>query len=88
MEDERVVAGLHCGEVLADLTDYVEGWLGHDRSQRLTEHIRACEGCRRLLQDLTVVVRAVRGMPEEPLEPGVEARLQAHLNPEDTQTIA
>ena len=88
MEDERIVAGLHCGEVLADLTDYVEGWLGHDRSQRLTEHIRACEACRRLLQDLTVVVRAVRSLPEEPLEPDVEARLQSHLNPEETPPLA
>lgn len=87
MEDERVVAGLHCGEVLADLTDYVEGWLGQDRSQRLTEHIRACVECRRLLQDLSVVVRAVRSLPEEALEPGVEARLQAHLNPEETSPL-
>ncbi len=88
MEDERVVAGLHCGEVLADLTDYVEGWLGQDRSQRLTEHIRGCDGCRCLLTDLTVLIRAVRAMPEEPLDPGVEARLHAHLNPEETHPLA
>jgi len=84
MDDERVVAGLHCGEVLADLTEYVEGWLGQDRSQRLGEHLRGCEGCRRLLHDLGLVIRAVRALPEQPLAPDVEARLQTSLNPEDT----
>lgn len=88
MEDERVVAGLHCGEVLADLTDYVEGWLGQDRSQRITEHIRSCGGCRSLLTALTVLIRAVRALPEEPLDTGVEARLHAHLNPEETHPLA
>lgn len=72
MEDERIVAGLHCGEVLADLTEYVEGWLGPDRSQRIGEHLRGCEGCRRLLTDLGLMIRAVRAMPEEPLAPGAE----------------
>lgn len=84
MDDERVVAGLHCGEVLADLTEYVEGWLGQDRSQRLGEHLRGCEGCRRLLHDLGLVIRAVRALPDPPLAPEVAARLQTALNPEET----
>ncbi|HEX6903042.1 MAG TPA: zf-HC2 domain-containing protein [Thermoanaerobaculia bacterium] len=87
MDDERVVAGLHCGEVLADLTEYVEGWLGQDRSQRLGEHLRGCEGCRRLLHDLGLVIRAVRALPEQPLAPDVEARLQTSLNPEDAPPL-
>ena len=87
MDDERIVAGLHCGEVLADLTEYIEGWLGQDRSQRIGEHLRGCEGCRRLLQDLGLVIRAVRALPEQPLAPDVEARLQISLNPEDTPPL-
>jgi predicted anti-sigma-YlaC factor YlaD len=87
MDDERVVAGLHCGEVLADLTEYIEGWSGQDRSQRIGEHLRGCEGCRRLLHDLGLVIRAVRALPEQPLAPEVEARLQISLNPEDTNPL-
>lgn len=87
MQDEGVVAGLHCGEVLADLTDYIEGWLGQDRSARITEHLRGCEGCRRLLNDLTSLVRVLRQMPEEPLDSGVAARLYAHFHPEDTAPL-
>lgn len=87
MDDERVVAGLHCGEVLADLTEYIEGWLGQDRSQRLGEHLRGCEGCRRLLHDLGLVIRAVRALPDPPLAPDVEARLQTALNPEEPHPL-
>lgn len=87
MDDERVVAGLHCGEVLADLSEYVEGWLGQDRSQRIGEHLRGCEGCRRLLHDLGLVIRAVRALPEQPLAPEIEARLQTSLDPEDTHPL-
>lgn len=87
LDEPRIVAGLHCGEVLADLTEYIEGWLGQDRSQRIGEHLRGCEGCRRLLHDLGLVVRAVRALPEQPLAPGVEARLNAYLNPEDTHPV-
>ncbi|HEX4496126.1 MAG TPA: zf-HC2 domain-containing protein [Thermoanaerobaculia bacterium] len=75
MEDERVVAGLHCGEVLADLTEHLDGRLSRDRAERIDEHLTGCEGCRRFAGAVTAVVRAVRQLPDEPLAPEIEERL-------------
>ena len=60
MEDERVVAGLHCGEVLADLSEHLDGRLSLDRAERIDEHLAGCAGCRRFVGEVTA---AVRGAP-------------------------
>lgn len=83
MDDERIVAGLHCGEVLADLTEHLDGRLSGGRSALIDEHLQACEGCRRLGGEIAAVVRALRELPAEPLAPEVEARLLTALFPEE-----
>lgn len=85
MEPERLFAGLHCGEVLADLTEHLDGRLGLDRALRIDEHLEACAGCRTLSEELAAVVRAVRQLPDEPLPHEIEARLLARLHPVPTQ---
>jgi anti-sigma factor RsiW len=79
MEGERIVAGLHCGEVLADLSEHLDGRLSLDRAERIDEHLAECAGCRRLLGEVTAVVRALRQLPDEPLPPDVEERLAEAL---------
>jgi anti-sigma factor RsiW len=79
MEPERIVAGLHCGEVLADLTEHLDGRLGRERATRIEEHLDACEPCRRFAGGIAAAVRALRELPDEPLPPDVEARLHAGL---------
>lgn len=86
MEDERIVAGLHCGEVQADLTENLDGRLSRERALRIEEHLGECETCRRLGDELAAAVRALRQLPEEPLDPEVEARLLACLIPPPTAT--
>jgi anti-sigma factor RsiW len=81
VDDERIVAGLHCGEVLADLTEHLDGRLSRERSLRIAEHLSGCAGCRRLGDEIADVVRALRELPEEPLDPEVEERLLAPLHP-------
>lgn len=81
MDDERIVAGLHCGEVLADLTEHLDGRLGRERALRIDEHLAGCPGCRRLGDEIADVVRALRELPEEPLAPEIEEWLLAHLRP-------
>ena len=68
-EEERVAAGLHCGEVLADLTEHLDGRLSRDRAQRIDEHLEDCAGCRRFESAVTAVVRALRQLPDEALPP-------------------
>jgi anti-sigma factor RsiW len=75
MEDERLVAGLHCGEVLADLTEHLDGRLSRDRTERLDEHLAGCAACRRFYGEVVAVVRALRQLPDEPLDRDVEERL-------------
>jgi anti-sigma factor RsiW len=79
METERPVAGLHCGEVLADLTEHLDGRLGPERERRVGEHLDGCERCRNLREEIAAAVRALRELPDEPLPPEVEERLLARL---------
>jgi RNA polymerase sigma-70 factor (ECF subfamily) len=78
-DDDRVIAGLHCGEVLADLTEHLDGRLAGERAQQVDEHLEGCQRCRQLAGDLAAAVRAVRQTPDAPLAADVEARLLAAL---------
>ncbi|HEY3570631.1 MAG TPA: zf-HC2 domain-containing protein [Thermoanaerobaculia bacterium] len=80
MQDEQIVAGLHCGEVLADLSEHLDGRLSLDRAERIDEHLAGCAECRRLLDEVTAAVRVVRQLPEEPLPPEVEELLIESLH--------
>ena len=82
MEGERIVAGLHCGEVLADLSEHLDGRLSLDRAERIGEHLAGCAGCRRFGDEVTAAVRALRQLPDEPLPPEVEERLAEALHGE------
>ena len=79
MESERIVAGLHCGEVLADLSEHLDGRLGFDRAERIDEHLAGCAECGRLFGEVTAAVRALRQLPDELLPPEVEERLAEAL---------
>lgn len=81
MEDERIVAGLHCGEVVADLTEHLDRRLSPQQARRFDEHLHGCDDCRRLAEEISAVVRALRGLPEEPLAAEIESRLLAGLGP-------
>ncbi len=82
MEGERIVAGLHCGEVLADLSEHLDGRLSFDRAGRIDEHLAECAECRRLLGEVTAAVRALRQLPEEPLPSEAETNLLEALRDE------
>lgn len=80
---ERIVAGLHCGEVLADLTEYLDGRLHPDRMHRIQEHVLGCEVCESFGSEIAVVVEALRESLREPsVPPGVAARLLERLSAE------
>jgi anti-sigma factor RsiW len=87
LPDKPIVAGLHCGEVQADLTENLDGRLSPGRAQRIEEHLAECEGCRRLCDEIAATVRAVRQLPDEPLDPEVEARLFARLYPDEAPAL-
>jgi predicted anti-sigma-YlaC factor YlaD len=45
MPSERTIAGLRCGDVLALLSDYLDGEMEGDERTRLEEHVRGCPEC-------------------------------------------
>jgi anti-sigma factor RsiW len=58
--DEKVIAGLSCGDVLAVLSDYLDGDLPQGGRLQVEEHLRGCEGCARFGGEFTVTVRALK----------------------------
>jgi anti-sigma factor RsiW len=79
---ERVVAGLRCGEVLADLGEYLESALPAERVSRIEEHLRGCDWCERFGKEFAETVGALRTRLATPpaLETGVAARLRQRLD--------
>ena len=79
--DERVVAGLACSEVLADLSRLLDGELPEAGASRLREHVAGCDVCERFGHRFAGVVRDLREVLRDPapLEDGVAERLRARM---------
>jgi len=50
-----------------DLSAYLDDRLAPPQRSRVDEHLAACDRCRRELEDLRAVVRALRGLPQAPV---------------------
>jgi anti-sigma factor RsiW len=83
-EPDRLVAGLRCREVLADLSEYVDGELDPVRVAHIERHLAGCDWCERFGGRFSGVVRAFRaGLRDaEPVERAVASRLRARLDRE------
>ncbi|MDX2193643.1 MAG: zf-HC2 domain-containing protein [Gemmatimonadales bacterium] len=57
---DRVVAGLACREVLAELSAYLDGELPSARREALEAHLHACDTCTRFGGRVAGVVTALR----------------------------
>jgi anti-sigma factor RsiW len=81
MESERMVAGLRCGEVLADLSDYLDGTLTAQRRAQIDEHLRGCTTCERFGGEFSAAIAALRRNLAEaqPLNHDVADRLRERL---------
>lgn len=83
-QPDRVVAGLACRDVLADLSAYLDGELPAERVSRIQAHLAGCDWCERFGGEFTDVVRAFRAhlKEAEPVNDALAARLRAHLDDE------
>jgi anti-sigma factor RsiW len=83
MEGERMLAGLRCGEVLAELSESLDGNLNLARGRQLQEHVRACDRCAKLSGELSAAVHAIRaGLREPELDAETASRLRLRLKRE------
>jgi anti-sigma factor RsiW len=84
--EERVVGGLRCGEVLADLGEYLDRALPAERVSRIEEHLRGCDWCERFGREFAETVGALRARLAAPpaLEAGIAERLRRKLDESDS----
>lgn len=81
MAHDREVAGIRCTEVLADLSDYLDGSLSPERRARIDAHLRGCDWCTHFGGAFAATVNALRDRlrTAEPPEAGVRERLHRRL---------
>jgi hypothetical protein len=79
--EERVVAGMTCGDVLAVLSDFLDGDLDPAKRQRVMEHLRGCDWCERFGGRFSEVVGSLRRELAEPapLNAEVAGRLRSRI---------
>jgi anti-sigma factor (TIGR02949 family) len=84
MKGERSVGGLKCSEVLARLSDFVDGELGADAVEQLRQHVAGCDVCERFGDRFAKLVRVLResGADEAEVPADVSARLHDRLRRE------
>lgn len=79
--DDRDVAGLTCSEVMAVLSDYVDGEVPARLAARVEAHIAECRACARFGRDFARLLETMRrhlGAPE-PVPDEIAARLRAAI---------
>lgn len=79
--EERVVAGMTCGEVLAVLSDFLDDELDAAKRQHVAEHLRGCDWCERFGGRFSEIVGSLRRVLAEPapLNAGIAARLRSRI---------
>lgn len=76
MKGERLVGGLTCSQVLARLSDYLDGDLDPAAREPLETHVRGCDHCTRFGGVFATVVGALRErLTERPLPRDARQRL-------------
>lgn len=85
MAHDREVAGIRCTQVLAGLSDYLDGELEPEVVEQVQAHLRGCDWCERFGAQMSSVVKQLRSelSPAEAIGEDVEARLMARLARED-----
>lgn len=75
MATDQEVAGIRCTEVLAVLSDYLDGDLDPVTRARVEAHVAGCDGCDRFGGPFAAVVGALRRRLEGP-PAGLRERLR------------
>lgn len=78
---ERLVGGLWCSQVLADLSSYLDGELEASRRAQLEEHVQHCQVCAEFGSAFGGMLQSVRSGLSRPdsVPADVEARLHQAL---------
>ncbi len=90
MAIEQVVAGLRCSDVLADLSDYLDGDLPSERRTRVEAHLRGCDACEQFGGVFANAIRALRkdASPTIVDESAVFERLRVRLGTTENRSTS
>ena len=79
---ERLVAGMTCRDVLAVLSDFLDGELDSTTREHVVQHLRGCNWCEQFGGRFRDVVESLRRELQDPkpLTAGVDARLREVLD--------
>jgi anti-sigma factor RsiW len=82
--NERLVAGMKCGEVLALLSDFLDGDASPATRDQIIAHLRGCDWCATFGGRFSAVIESLRRELRDaaPLDADVTARLLARLTKE------
>lgn len=80
--DEREVGGLTCGQVMAVLSDVVDGGLAPALAAQVEAHVAGCDQCARFGQQFVTLLTAMRRQlaPADAVTAEVLARVRAALS--------
>ena len=83
MREEKVVGGISCSQVLAELSDYLDDDLPSAARAQVEDHLRGCEGCARFGGEFQGTVRALRAhLAIGSLPPSLRARIRKAVEEE------
>ncbi|MGZ8578464.1 MAG: anti-sigma factor family protein [Actinomycetota bacterium] len=68
--------GLTCKEVVEIVTDYLEGALSPEERARFDEHLAACDGCTRYVEQMRETIRLSGMLTEEQIPVAQRERLR------------
>jgi anti-sigma factor RsiW len=79
---QKTVGGLRCDEVLAQLSDYIDGELEAADAKRIEEHLLGCPKCERFGDNFGSMVVSLRRVPggSAPVDSKLVGRLLAQLD--------
>jgi anti-sigma factor RsiW len=81
MATEQEVAGIRCGEVLAELSDFLDGELPPERRAQVVAHLQGCDVCERFGGAFTAAIHSLwqEGGNQPIVESVVYERLRVRL---------
>ena len=84
IDREKIVAGVSCGEVLDQLSAYLDGELSAEQRARIEDHLRGCEGCTQFGGEFRATVQALREHLLRPMKlpSAVHERIRAAVDEE------
>lgn len=84
MAHDRMVAGLRCSQVLAELSEYVDHQLPGNRNEQIEAHLRGCDWCEQFGGRFSTTITSLRAQlaATQPVSDPIRARLRLRLQAE------